>query len=135
MNGPETNSGTADLDVLGEPYPAEVPKKYRRHWNALQILEKQKLAAELEEGDSGESLMNSPDDIDRANALHESAVDAALENSGETLPTVQAAISRLQTGTYGKCCQCTKVIPAERLFARLTTETCIRCQRALETNR
>lgn len=49
----------------------------------------------------------------------------------ETLHEVDAAIARMNDGTYGRCESCGVEIPAERLDARPVARLCMDCQRRL----
>lgn len=49
----------------------------------------------------------------------------------ETLREVDAAIDRIENGTYGRCESCGKEILAERLDARPVARLCMDCQRRL----
>jgi RNA polymerase-binding protein DksA len=49
----------------------------------------------------------------------------------ETLREVDAAIARMNDGTYGRCESCGKEIPADRLDARTVARLCMDCQRRL----
>ncbi|HZS24476.1 MAG TPA: TraR/DksA C4-type zinc finger protein [Gaiellaceae bacterium] len=47
------------------------------------------------------------------------------ENSGQVLAEIDAALQRIEDGTYGKCAECGKEIPAERLEAYPWASLCI----------
>jgi RNA polymerase-binding protein DksA len=49
----------------------------------------------------------------------------------ETLREVDAAIERMNNGSYGKCESCGAVITPERLEARPVARLCMDCQRRL----
>jgi RNA polymerase-binding protein DksA len=49
----------------------------------------------------------------------------------ETLHEVDAAIERLDNGTYGRCESCGAEIPAERLEARPVARLCVDCKQRL----
>jgi DnaK suppressor protein len=51
------------------------------------------------------------------------------------LSDIDAALHRLQRGTYGKCQHCAAPIPFERLEALPMTRLCMPCQYAAETSR
>jgi RNA polymerase-binding transcription factor DksA len=51
------------------------------------------------------------------------------------LHAIDAALGRLESGGYGICVECGREIPAERLLATPTVETCIDCQYRLEKER
>jgi DnaK suppressor protein len=59
--------------------------------------------------------------FERAQAL------ALGESSRRRLEEVDAALARLDTGQFGRCVVCGRVIDAGRLAARLTANTCIGC--------
>jgi RNA polymerase-binding protein DksA len=60
-------------------------------------------------------------------------IDYTLEeNSGEVLAAIDAALKRIEDGTYGKCPRCGKEIPEERLEARPWSALCIEDQRKQE---
>jgi len=48
---------------------------------------------------------------------------------------VEAALRARERGTYGKCQECGRSIPAERLEARPEATLCVECQHRLETGR
>jgi RNA polymerase-binding transcription factor DksA len=72
-----------------------------------------------------------PDDaIEDAQEL--SQAELARARSGQTraqLEETQAALDRLDAGTYGRCDGCGAAIPAERLRALPHTATCTGCAR------
>jgi DnaK suppressor protein len=51
------------------------------------------------------------------------------------LSDIDAALNRLENGTYGTCQHCTTPIPFERLEALPMTRLCMPCQYAVETSR
>jgi RNA polymerase-binding transcription factor DksA len=59
--------------------------------------------------------------FERAQAL------ALLDQARERLAAVDAALLRLDDGSYGRCVVCGGVIAAARLAARPTAATCIAC--------
>jgi RNA polymerase-binding transcription factor DksA len=63
-------------------------------------------------------------------------ITRALTVAAESvLSDIDAALNRLQRGTYGKCQQCAAPIPFERLEALPMTRLCMPCQYAIETSR
>jgi DnaK suppressor protein len=52
---------------------------------------------------------------------------ALLSQAREQLAAVDAALRRLDDGSYGLCQRCGQPISAERLAARPSAPTCIRC--------
>jgi RNA polymerase-binding protein DksA len=66
-----------------------------------------------------------------ATHVFEQQRDIALRDKARAqLEAVEAALRRLDEGTYGRCTNCGKPIAAERLEAIPWAEHCIDCQRA-----
>jgi RNA polymerase-binding protein DksA len=51
------------------------------------------------------------------------------QNEEQLLEDVEAALERIEGGTYGNCEQCGRMIPKERLDALPQAATCIECTR------
>ncbi len=60
-------------------------------------------------------------------AFERQQVAALLERARRRLADVDAAVSAVEAGTYGRCQVCGRPIGAERLTARPTARTCIAC--------
>lgn len=60
-------------------------------------------------------------------AFERAQVAAMLATSRARLDEIDGATERLARGTYGRCDGCGEHIAAERLSARPTATTCIRC--------
>ena len=54
------------------------------------------------------------------------------ENSEQVLSEIDAALKRIDNGTYGTCATCGREIPAERLEAYPWASLCIDCKRQAE---
>jgi DnaK suppressor protein len=54
-------------------------------------------------------------------------VAALVSQARESLAEIDAAIARLEAGSYGSCVRCGEPIAAGRLAARPAAPTCIRC--------
>jgi DnaK suppressor protein len=54
---------------------------------------------------------------------------ALLERTREQITEIDAAIARLDAGTYGVCLRCGQPVGQERLAARPAAATCVRCAR------
>jgi RNA polymerase-binding transcription factor len=68
-----------------------------------------------------------------ATATLDREIDYTLEeNSAEVLAAIDAALRRIDDGTYGTCARCGREIAEERLEARPWSSLCIECQRAEE---
>jgi DnaK suppressor protein len=60
-------------------------------------------------------------------------IDYTLEeNSGEVLHQIDAALKRIDAGTYGTCSSCRSEIAPERLEAYPWASLCIDCKRSTE---
>ena len=70
---------------------------------------------------------------DTATETYDRELDYTLEeNSEHVLGEIDAALRRIEDGTYGTCTHCGKAIPQERLEARPYATLCIDCQRDRE---
>ena len=56
------------------------------------------------------------------------SIEYSLEN---TLRDINAALGRIEDGTYGKCKYCGKEISDKRLLARPVSSSCIECKERL----
>jgi len=54
------------------------------------------------------------------------------ENSGQVLADIDAALKRIDGGTYGTCISCGSEIPLGRLEAHPAASLCIDCKRRAE---
>ena len=67
---------------------------------------------------------------DLASATLDREIDYSLEASSEQhLAEIDAALRRIDDGTYGTCTKCGKQIPEERLEAMPWATQCIDCKR------
>ena len=55
-----------------------------------------------------------------------------LENEGQTLQEIVAALGRIEQGTFGHCEGCREVIPKARLHALPYARSCVECARRLQ---
>jgi RNA polymerase-binding transcription factor DksA len=62
-------------------------------------------------------------------AFERQHVAALLEQAREHLAAIEAAVRKLDAGTYGVCDGCGGPIGADRLAARPAALTCVRCAR------
>jgi DnaK suppressor protein len=70
---------------------------------------------------------------DVATVTFDRELDYTLEeNSEQLLAAIDAALKRIEDGTYGTCARCGKPIPEERLEAKPYATLCIEHQRELE---
>ena len=86
--------------------------------------------------DEVEEVTGSSDNhlAETASATLNREIDYTLgENSGQVLAEIDAALRRIEDGTYGTCSRCGKEIPAERLEAHPWATLCIEDARKAET--
>jgi RNA polymerase-binding protein DksA len=57
---------------------------------------------------------------------------ALAQNEEQLLEDVEAALARIEAGTYGKCVECGREISRDRLNALPWAPTCIECARQME---
>ena len=57
-----------------------------------------------------------------------------MENGEETLELIEAALERIESGTYGACLECGGRIPKTRLNAIPYTSHCVKCASQLEAH-
>src|SRR5437879_12607097 len=55
-----------------------------------------------------------------------------LQNEEQALDEINAALDRIQKGAFGRCEECEKEIPRERLRALPYARHCVACARKLE---
>lgn len=73
---------------------------------------------------------------DAATAMHDREMDYTLtDNEEQVLAKIDAALQRIEDGTYGTCTNCGRPIGEERLEARPWADLCIDCARAIGTSR
>src|SRR5437763_8949428 len=83
--------------------------------------------------ESGEEAAYDNHLADTATETYDRELDYSLEeNSEHVLADIDAALKRIEDGTYGICTNCGKQIPEERLEARPWATLCIDCQRDRE---
>ena len=85
--------------------------------------------------DEVEEISGSSDNhlAETATATLDREIDFTLEeNSGQVLAEVDAALKRIDDGTYGTCANCSKQIAPERLEAYPWASLCIDCARQAE---
>jgi DnaK suppressor protein len=64
-------------------------------------------------------------------AFERSQIGALARQARHHLDEIDAAVARLEAGTYGTCEQCGTPIGEERLAARPAARTCLRCAAGL----
>ena len=87
------------------------------------------------EEETGELVSSSIDDHpgDMATATFDRELDYTLEGNAESvLAAIDAALQRIDEGTYGTCQSCGRPISPERLEAIPYATRCIECKRTEE---
>jgi RNA polymerase-binding protein DksA len=85
--------------------------------------------------DETEEIIGGSDNhpADAASGTLDREIDYTLEeNSEQVLSQIDAALERIENGTFGTCERCGKPIPQERLEARPWARYDIDCQREVE---
>jgi RNA polymerase-binding protein DksA len=86
-------------------------------------------------GSVGGNLSNIPThpaDI-ATDAFQQETAVSVLENQEQLLEETEAALQRIEDGTFGKCQECGNDIGSQRLDAVPYTPFCVDCARDLET--
>jgi RNA polymerase-binding transcription factor DksA len=94
-----------------------------------------KLASQLEELERRatkiERDLRRPGDKDWTERASERENDEVLEgldaHGREKIAEIRRTLSRIESGTFGRCANCAAKIPAERLEALPWTQTCLSC--------
>jgi DnaK suppressor protein len=87
------------------------------------------------EEETGELVSSSADNHmgDTATETFDRQMGVTLEENAETvLAAIEAALQRIEEGTYGTCTRCGGEIGHERLEALPYAELCIECKRTAE---
>ena len=113
------------------------------HFRDLLLDERRRVVAALENlhedhpgsmsDETGEEAASENHLADSATDTYDRELDYTLEeNSEHVLAAVDAALNRIDDGSYGTCTSCGKPIAQERLEARPSATLCIDCQRRQE---
>ena len=85
-------------------------------------------------GEASGNLSNTPlhlADLGTDTYEEEIALDL-LQNEEQLLEEIAAALDRIERGTFGRCEECGKEIPRERLNALPYTRHCVACARKVQ---
>jgi YteA family regulatory protein len=113
------------------------------HFRELLLAERERVTAAIQNlhddhpgsmsEETGEDSVYDNHLADTATETYDRELDYTLEeNSEHVLAEIDAALQRIEDGTYGTCTNCGKPIPQERLEARPYATLCIDCQRDRE---
>jgi RNA polymerase-binding protein DksA len=122
---------------------AELSAIDTNHFRDLLLEERARVVAALENlhddhpgsisDETGEDAVYDNHLADTATETYDRELDYTLEeNSEHVLADIDAALKRIDDGTYGTCTNCGKPIAPERLEARPWATLCIDCQREQE---
>jgi RNA polymerase-binding protein DksA len=120
------------LSVDTDRFQTALLDERKRIENAIEYLHRE-TPGSLE--DETEEMIGSQDNhlADSATGTLDREIDYSLEaNAEQVLAQIDAALKRIDEGTYGKCTNCGKEIPEERLEAVPWASLCIDCQRLRE---
>ena len=80
------------------------------------------------EADDEEWRSPKPDEADQgAAAVERERLKSLAEQAREGLRRIDAALKRVEDGTYGHCASCGRAIPEARLEARPDADLCVEC--------
>jgi DnaK suppressor protein len=97
---------------------------------AALLIERQRLLAEVAETITAPGQMTYGSQAAAASQVFEQQRDLALrDRASHELVLVDAALARLESGTYGRCHRCGETIPPDRLEALPWAAYDIDCQR------
>lgn len=74
--------------------------------------------------------------LSRIDAIAQSEMARASRSGSKTeLHRIDAAIARIENGTYGTCCRCRQLVGRERIQADPATPFCLSCFEEIEAER
>jgi DnaK suppressor protein len=119
---------TTTLDL--EHFRKRLLEERKRAQDALEYLQKDDQGLLDDEHEEIQSDNHLADD---ATSTYDREIDSTLEDNEERmLDAIDAALKRIDDGTYGICTNRGEQIPVERLEARPWATLCIDCQRERE---
>jgi DnaK suppressor protein len=106
-------------------FRTRLTEERERLQHAVSYMHDEREGAQQDEG--ANELSNADNHLgDVATSLHDRELDQGLEDGGaEVLGEIDAALARIDDGTYGTCVRCGKPIGEERLEARPWASLCI----------
>jgi DnaK suppressor protein len=110
--------------------PDDAPRAALEHLRADTAAEVHALEADLQSVFAASQDSNADDEHDPEGstiAYERAQLTAVLTATRRRLADLDAALGRLDAGTYGTCEVCGTAIPAARLAARPFARTCVTC--------
>ena len=111
------------------------PARLERYRQQL-LTRQQQLVQHIFTMEEDMEAMDADRDVERTDRIQEEALETALtaldEQGRREVEEIQAALGRIEAGTYGTCEVCGKAISPERLEALPIARRCIDCQERLE---
>jgi len=115
---------------MDEKFLEQIKKKLIEKKNEILSSLKKEVEEEISEVES-DSVIG--DIVDEANNVYELQVLSRLsQKEQDKLEEINAALQRIEEGTYGKCVVCGKPIEEKRLLAIPEAKKCIKCKAAEE---
>ncbi len=100
------------------------------------LMLQQQLARRIFDMEDTLFAMDADRDIERTDRVQEEAAEVALtaldEQGRRQIAAIQAALARIDAGTYGICETCGETISTARLSAMPMARLCVSCQERLE---
>jgi DnaK suppressor protein len=97
----------------------------RRAWELTAALERE--FADLAEAASAAGTDDEHDPEGATLAFERQHTAALLDQARDQIAAIDAALAKLDDGSYGTCERCGRRISDERLIARPTAGTCVAC--------
>ena len=118
---------------MGTPEATDPPEREPAATRAALLEDRRRLLDELSEAIVAPGQMTYGSQAAAASEVFDQQRDLALRDRAEQhLALVDAALARLDAGTYGACQRCGAQIPPERLEALPWAAHCIACQRLVD---
>jgi DnaK suppressor protein len=115
------------------PEPADTQSREPAATRAALLEERRRLLDDLSEAIVAPGQMTYGSQAAAASQVFDQQRDLALRDRAEQhLSLVDAALARLDAGTYGACLRCGAPVPPERLEALPWAAHCIACQRLVD---
>lgn len=114
-----------------ERFRTQLLEERKRVVDAIENIHNENPGSLGEETDELTFQDNHPGDVATATFDREMA-STLEENSNHVLGAIDAALQRIENGTFGTCEKCGKPIPEERLEALPWATLCIDCKRRQE---